>query len=591
MSITDSETNPRKFVFPLNTLIGPGQYLVLYADNPDGTPGIHLGFNLKAGGDDLYLFNKPANGGGLIDAVMFGIQLPDYSVGRSPYGGWTLCTPTFGAANITVPLSDFRRLKINEWLADAQFAADNDFVELYNPGAAPAALNELSLSNAAGAPALNPIPPLSFIAGNGFLSFIADGDTAQGADHLNFKLDPDVGIIILSAPDGSPIDVINYGPQRTDVAQGRSPSGSDTLVNFSQPTSGGPNPAPNGGSTTVTNVTSVAIHLLAIADNWKFDDTGANLGTAWSQVAYDDSGWTTSGSGLFGFETTPSEYPYPFLTSIPAPKDGGPLTVYYRTHFQWNGGLTNFSLVSTNYVDDGAVYYLNGARVASLRMPAVVNYTTLATNQLNEGLPEILTFPTNNLVNGDNLMAVEVHQVNNASSDDVFGLQLSAVQSTTNIITTTTVGVSVVLNEILARNQSLTNADGTTSDWIELFNTSTNALDLADVSLSNDPNEPRKFVFTPGTSIPAGGFLVIYCNNNLASSTNNTGFNLSADSGSVFLFNRLTNGGGLIDAVSFGVQTTDFSIGRFPNGSGAWTLNVATPGALNSAAGLGTVAG
>ena len=166
------------------------------------------------------------------------------------------------------------------------------------------------------------------------------------------------------------------------------------------------------------------------------------------------------------------------------------------------------------------MYYLNGARVGSLRMPAVVNYTTLATNQLNEGLPEILTFPTNNLVNGDNLMAVEVHQVNNASSDDVFGLQLSAVQSTTNLITTTTVGVSVVLNEILARNQSLTNADGTTSDWIELFNTSTNALDLADVSLSNDPNEPRKFVFTPGTSIPAGGFLVIYCNNNLASSTN-----------------------------------------------------------------------
>ena len=106
-----------------------------------------------------------------------------------------------------------------------------------------------------------------------------------------------------------------------------------------------------------------------------------------------------------------------------------------------------------------------------------------------------------------------------------------------------------------------------------------------------DPNEPRKFVFTPRTSIPAGGFLVIYCNNNLAASTNNTGFNLSADSGSVFLFNRLTNGGGLIDAVSFGVQTADFSIGRFPNGSGAWTLNVATPGALNSAAGLGTVAG
>ena len=47
----------------------------------------------------------------------------------------------------------------------------------------------------------------------------------------------------------------------------------------------------------------------------------------------------------------------------------------------------------------------------------------------------------------------------------------------------------------------------------------------------------------------------------------------------------------MIDAISFGLQTADLSLGRVPNGSGAWTLNVATPGALNSPAGLGSVAG
>lgn len=591
LSITDSASSPRKFVFPLNTLLGPGQYLVLYADNNDGTPGIHLGFSLKAGGDDVYLFDKPTNGGGLIDSVVFGIQLADYSIGRAQDGGWALCAPTFGAANVALPLSDFHQLKINEWLADAQFAANNDFIELYNPGALPAPLGGLFLSDAAGAPARNPIPALSFIAGNGFTSFVADGDSTQGADHVNFKLDPNVGIIILSDPALNPIDAINYGPQRTDVAQGRSPSGSDTLVNFLQPTAGGPNPAPNGGTVSVTNVSSVAVNLLTLANLWKYNNSGTDYGTTWSQVLFDDSAWTNSGAGLFGFETTPAEYPYPFVTTIPAPNQaGGHTTVYYRTHFQWNGGLTNINLVSTNFIDDGSVYYLNGVRVGSLRMPATVTYSTPATNQPNEGLPEVLFFPTNNLLIGDNLMAVEVHQVNNTSSDDVFGLQLSAVQFTTNIITTTTVGVPIVLNEILADNHSLTNADGTTSDWIELFNTSTNSLDLADVSLSNDPNAPRKFVFAPNTIVAAGGFLVIYCNNNLPAATNNTGFSLNATGDSVFLFNRLTNGGGLIDAVTFGLQTADFSIGRFPNGSGAWTLNVATPGALNSAAGLGTVA-
>jgi hypothetical protein len=344
----------------------------------------------------------------------------------------------------------------------------------------------------------------------------------------------------------------------------------------------------------VTNVTKVVVNLLAITNTWKYNNTGVDLGTTWSTNSYNDSGWTTSGPGLFGTENS-SVYPYAILTPIPAPSQtGGHLTVYYRTHFQWNGSLTNFQLVSTNYVDDGAVYYLNGVRVGALRMPATVTYGTLATIQPNEGQAEVLTFPTNNLLNGDNVMAVEVHQVSccgtGTSGDDVFGMELSAIRFTTNIITTTTVGVPVVLNEFLASNHSLTNADGTTSDWVELFNTSTNALDLADVSLSNDPNAPRKFVFAAGTVIPAGGFLVVYCDNNLPASTNNTGFALNDDGGSVFLFNRPINGGGLIDAISFGLQTADLSLGRVPNGDGAWTLNVATPGALNSAAGLGTVA-
>ena len=70
----------------------------------------------------------------------------------------------------------------------------------------------------------------------------------------------------------------------------------------------------------------------------------------------------------------------------PAPNQtGGHLTVYYRTHFNWSGSLTNFTLVSTNYVDDGAVFYLNGVKVGSVRMPASFTYSTLATNLANEG--------------------------------------------------------------------------------------------------------------------------------------------------------------------------------------------------------------
>src|SRR5206468_10873904 len=119
----------------------------------------------------------------------------------------------------------------------------------------------------------------------------------------------------------------------------------------------------------------------------------------------------------------------------------------------------------------------------------------LATNQPPaEGAPDILVFNAQPIV-GDNVMAVEVHQVGTNSSDDVFGIQLKAIQYTTNIITTTTVRIPVALNEILASNHSLTSADGSLSDWLELYNASTNTVNLSGLSLSDDPNNPRKLVF------------------------------------------------------------------------------------------------
>ena len=60
-------------------------------------------------------------------------------------------------------------------------------------------------------------------------------------------------------------------------------------------------------------------------------------------------------------------------------------------------------------------------------------------------------------------------------------------------VVATSNSVPVVLNEILASNHSFTNANGLTSDWIELFNPSTITIDVTDLSLSNDPNTPRYF--------------------------------------------------------------------------------------------------
>ena len=110
---------------------------------------------------------------------------------------------------------------------------------------------------------------------------------------------------------------------------------------------------------------------------------------------------------------------------------------------------------------------------------------------------------------------------------------------------------------------------------------------MAGASVTNDVSNPRAFVFPAGTTIPAGGYLMVYCNGLVlptAAPPFNSGYALNGAGGGVFLFKPLTNGGGLLDSVNFGNQITNFSIGRTPNGTGAFVLNTRTRGALNSAA-------
>lgn len=587
MGISDNANSPYEFMFDSTVPpLGPGEHLVLYADKATGS-GIHLGFSLKASGDDLYLHDRLDHGGVLLDSLAFGLQLPDRSIGRAADGTWRLCSPTFGRENQVLPLADGHELKINEWLADKLFLGSSDFVELYNPSDLPAEIGGCFLSNAEGAPALSPIPPLSFIAPTGAVAFVADGDRTKGADHVDFKLDANGGIILFSAPDLSPIDSVIYGPQTTDLAQGRSPSGSVLITDLLYPTPGGRNPIRSGGTTSVTNVLMNVVKLLEISTLWKYDNSGGtNLGIAWIDPSFNDSSWP-SGEGLFGHETSTTAYPYPFKTFIPSPRDAdGKITVYYRTHFHWDGSLTNVTLISTNYIDDGAVYYLNGIRAGALRLPATVLYHTLAQDQGNEGAPEILSF-TNAPVLGDNVMAVEVHQATATSSDNVFGMELNAVEYVTNVVSNTE-AVPVVLNEVLARDLPLTNTDGNASSWIELYNPTTNGVDLTGLSLSADANIPRQYVFAPGTVLGPKAFLWMECSNLRPASTSNTGFALKAAGSAVFLFNRPSNNGGLIDFISFGLQIPGFSIGRVPDGFGAWTLNAPSPAALNNAVQLGS---
>ncbi|MDB6078939.1 MAG: hypothetical protein JWO82_2686, partial [Akkermansiaceae bacterium] len=82
---------------------------------------------------------------------------------------------------------------------------------------------------------------------------------------------------------------------------------------------------------------------------------------------------------------------------------------------------------------------------------------------------------------------------------------------------------AIRINEVLVANETLTNPDSSLSGWIELYNPTTSAVDLSDISLSNNTASPRAWVAAGGTSIPSGGYLVIQCNGTQPVSSTNTG--------------------------------------------------------------------
>ncbi len=581
LRLTDDLNVPNRFVFPSGTTIAGGGHLTLIAANAGGSPGLHLGFSLDQNGETLHLLDTAANGGGVLDTVTFGLQLPDLSVGRTAGGHWSLCVPTIGAVNVPAPTGDPSALRINEWLTSGLPPMSDDFIELYNPGALPVAIGGLYFTDLPyGQPFQHRLTPLSFLPGFGYKAFLADGQPGLGADHLGLKLESSIGEIGLVRADGSVVDSVVYGLQQDGISQGRVPNGGSQIKYLTPPTPGAPNPVPP------TPIPPLTINLLPLDANvlWRYNDTGADLGTSWSARTFNDSGWP-NGPALLALDPNLNP-PEPIRTPLTLASNR--ITFYFRTHFTVPANLNISQLQATHAIDDGAVFHINGVEAGRFNMPSGgINFSTQATTTHEATALETISLSLSSLVPGDNVIAVEVHQNGVNSSDLVFGMRLDAV-----ILTNSPSSAGIVLNEILANNQSVTNADGSVTDWVELRNPSNSDVDLAGMSLTDQVSDPRRWVFPQGSVVSANGFLLVRFDASLPASTNvstalNTGFGLNASGDEIYLFNQSATGGELLDAVLFGVQASDLSIGRAPVGGTNWIATLPTPATANLVAVLG----
>ena len=145
----------------------------------------------------------------------------------------------------------------------------------------------------------------------------------------------------------------------------------------------------------------------------------------------------------------------------------------------------------------------------------------------------------------------------------------------------------IVINEFLASNTSCcTDPDGVAeeyNDWIELYNADDKAVDIGGLFISDKKDNPKKYqipVNAPDkTTIPPGGYLLLWADNQSEQGPLHLSFALNADGEDVGIY---APDGRAVDEYSFPLQTTDVSSGRLPNGTGSWTtFETPTPGAAN----------
>lgn len=228
----------------------------------------------------------------------------------------------------------------------------------------------------------------------------------------------------------------------------------------------------------------ITTQRFGLTQSWSF--TTNNLdGVNWKAISYTEPGWLGQGPGLLyvienNATVAPKSTVLPPLSATAIPR-----TYYFRTHFNFSGSAAGISLVFSNFIDDGAVFYLNGAELARVRMPpsptVITNASTptatpcVGTAQAGDAAticPDVFVISGNlltNLVQGDNVIAVEVHNL--TGTDLVFG---SALIQATPIVTSPSLGVWMEDNLATL----FWNGDGFTLQRSTDLNSSTNWSDV-----------------------------------------------------------------------------------------------------------------
>ena len=163
-----------------------------------------------------------------------------------------------------------------------------------------------------------------------------------------------------------------------------------------------------------------------------------------------------------------------------------------------------------------------------------------------------------------------------------------APTKTYNYLLNTDVLPALFINEFMAANTSCCPDDDSGvnefDDWIEIYNAGAQPVNIGGMYLSDDKTNPFNSKIPSdnpsATTIPAGGFIVLWADGSRSQGPLHLDFSLAAAGEDIGLYYI---DGRKIDDFTFGAQVDNKSTGRSTNGGNSWiTLPAPTPGQSNN---------
>jgi hypothetical protein len=141
----------------------------------------------------------------------------------------------------------------------------------------------------------------------------------------------------------------------------------------------------------------------------------------------------------------------------------------------------------------------------------------------------------------------------------------------------------VAINEIMSSNDvTIADEDGDFEDWVEIYNYGNTAINLSGYGLSDQTDNPFKWVF-PSISLGSKQYLLVWASDkDRANSNAQLHSNFKIKSGGEAVILTKPSGTKLSESPAVAIAT-DSSYGRNPDGTGSWVdFNVSTPGESNT---------